>query len=230
MDPNQPFYCFWKDVGLVRLTPQVLGGADVALQALANNISARTYNAFKVNDLPVKLITKREQVVCCLKLRELPIKTTFSLLEGKMVPEFTNNRDFLQGDKIWTPPESMKLHFCVRCQFQPWKAMEIYFFAQHTDDGSTYKLPLPNQYGDGRLCLGDNLGRLSGATLPELLAKVLDLLKNSTWNTDQLPDMAKAKAMFKWNPASGEVVHETEDWTELCTPLNTVAMQEILHD
>lgn len=238
---RDPLYVFDKDDGLVRLTPTRLANADQALESLAQQQSLCMPGAFLAshdivgNGKKVNIVAKRDCTIAWCKIDRLPMRTQYVLMDGSMVPIFATGLNFVNRQFLWLAP--MEIRFGVRFSLefpmqrhQPmWYAKECWLPARHTD-GSSWKLPLPNHYSDGRLCLGDSFLSIRGDSIQEAFGKCLDLLGNSNWNNDQIPEVSCSQKMFRFHPETGitmPIVQTDESWMELCRRVNTPPIQEI---
>lgn len=211
----------WQDSGeMYRIPPWtlVVGGVDKMMQQYAAERPLSVANAFEVDGQMVKVGLKPAYTLLSTVIKTLPMRTTFSVLDGRIVPEFQEGPEFLRRELSWRAPSSMKLYFALKVSAPSVGVFVIHKPFLFATDGvpGFWKLPLPNQYGDGPLCLGSTCEDKRGRTLVEIWTEGWNLFKGSTWNRDQLPSMAHSKALFKFNPANNETI-PVENWTAFCT-------------
>lgn len=214
--------------------PVIVSGSEKVFETFAANSTKRLQGAFSVGDLPCSLAITGEKMVASFILNSLSMKTTFAVENGVMTPVFLprSNTNAVFAEAVWYTPGNMQLTFAMEIhRLKPtFATKDVCLFARDVGFGGKpgfFRLPLPNHFEDGRLCLGDTLANLRGNTVAELCSKVLDLLKNSAWNSDQLPDMAKAKGMFRFSPADNTTVPTPHPWTQFCTSVSLPCMSEV---
>lgn len=212
------------ELGLIRWTPTVLGGVDKILQEFADNAAVLAPRAFTLADgRIVDMAVRKDLVIVSLPLPSLTLATSFSIRETNVLtPEFVPNRTFVRLAPVWPGPEGMSLRVCMGMTPRDGRYFpgNTQVFA-HDAEKRTFKLPLPNQFGDGKLCLGDSLNAVSEPLLPALIEKVLRAIAMTGWNADQLPDMGRARSMFRFAASDNAPLAPLYPWAEMCNPVST---------
>ena len=195
----------------VRVIENRIADPDILLKDLASQEGLPIHNAFNATDsahanVMAKLLVKKTHITVSTRLSMLRMLTTFELETpaGPLVPMFKKSPSH-QRDLIWLVPHDLALFFAVKILPKPWRIERAYLFCTSPLLKGTYSLPLPNQYGDARLCLGDSIYEVRKYTLADTFAAALDRLNNSDWNEDAFPeDMSKPRRMFRFDPESGK--------------------------
>lgn len=207
---------FWQDQ-MYKVVRTPCPDPNAALKAAAGQAAVRIPALFKINDEPViAACNPAGQMTLAARVKKLKLRTTFITDRGKLVPRFTPNppENAVVIEPEWTVPSGIKLFFGLQAQFTGhWKAIMGYLFFQCGVPG-TWKLPLPNQYPDGRLCMGNDLQRIAAGTAAECLQMGIDSLNNSTWGTDFIPDITKTHMVFKFDPATMKQLACDGNWIE----------------
>lgn len=241
--PDKPYFAFGDDGALYRfLAPTRVLNAESALASLASNAPLQLRSIFIIDGQPVHLALKKTHAILAMRITNLTLNTFFRLSGGVLVPEFKPRfglDEYLDIHGLWQPPVTMKLWFAVNVQLAaspmlPFRNDNPFLVAQHTGSDASvagfWKLPLPNQYGDGRLCLGDTFHEIAYANLQDHMLACKKLLDTSAWNTDQLPLMSAAQEMFKLDPLTNQrpvpVPGPTWNWTAFCTRVSNPVMME----
>lgn len=228
------------DDGWYRTSFQRIAPPDRAIEVLAQDSVVHIPNVFLVNNLPVMMAVKRAYRIYTVQLPKLSLKTTFSLQDGFLRPEFyprQNEMGFIYSESYWTPPANMKMYFSIRIDGRGVQCQTnyAYLYVRHATVDGNFKLILPNQFSDGRICLGNRaLESLIDSTHQGLFQSVLGLLDRSVWNLDQLPDntrMERARSMMKIHPVTGEsgpYDNSFGDWTTFLARINTTTHLEAM--
>lgn len=219
-------------VFITRISEEEVCGADRMFTEYADKKPRFLKKAFAAADHVWDIALRPTYCVVSTTLKVLPLSTFFSVNpEGTvMVPEFTKNVNFLDRTMEWQPPDNckLKLAFVAKEKSGHFYAEQQVLFAINQEPGF-WKLPLPNHYGDGKLCLGETICRVLEPTVQELTEKFFAIFKSSRWNNDQMPRMDNAKALFRFNTASGEtlLVAGGYGFHNYCQRVNNVVMSEV---
>ena len=188
----------------------------------------------EIDGNPVTLCHSPENCLAMVKVPSFTIRT-FAKQEGEVLyPTFTILSGDVERSMRWTAPEGMRLFMAVKAspdeEARKWRHIESYFFAKSdaADRAGFYRIPLPNLYADGRICLGRNYDG-SAANLIGVLKKSLAQLNESSWNTDLIPVMDRCRELFRFNPSTLQSLPPVGPWENSCTRINRVEM-EALHD
>ncbi len=228
MDFSKPYYLFDNESpnGLLRIEPVIrrVVNSDDALRACQTDIAIRIPAAFDVNNnlglKPVGLSVKKEYTIACCRITKVKLDTYFVLVptEGPVPAFFTPcfaqspeamglpRQESVRLNLSWQIPNDMVMFFAAKMNFNGsgWKPSIPLFFGRavnprNQEEQGFFRLPLPNQYGDGKMCLGDAERHIADPSLQGAFQKELDLFCNSTWNTDAAPIIANTRAVFQFN-------------------------------
>lgn len=215
--------------------------AESVLTQLSGEMAIELHKVFPVSIsdkvISADFMVRRNSCVARLKLNFLSIKTTYSVTEKFMCPEFQpteNTQGFIFRECQWVPPATMNLFFAIKMIADGAKfcVENAVLFAKHSTLPGFWKLPLPNQYADGRICLGNTLHETRCPSRAELVQKIAQLLDTSIWNTDQMPTMSSSRAMFRFNPSTNETLPPDlprgSDWPSYCIAVNNPIMGEAI--
>ena len=140
------------------------------------------------------------------EITQLVIDTGFSIATTKIAereevilfPEFNNGQ---MMRKTWTVPWEFPRLRLITCAAGGIDGYHVFLFGWK--DLRIYRLPLPNIYDHGALCIGNN-------TMPSLRAEegilerhkiALKALCSNTWNSDliTLEKIERCRKMFRWD-------------------------------
>lgn len=245
-----------EGLGLVRITPRTpnidrLLDADTVLASQFANSTVFLDNIAKINtslgEGVVNFGIKKGYTMCSTRLDRVSINTMFSYHEVDGVPRLTptffpggRDADGIQRPEAthynltWTPPPGMKVYFACRVQWAggTFIVNTSLFFAKSTsveqEHQGYWKLPLSNQFNDGRLCLGDEEGRIRGTSIVDAFQKAVAAFERSNWNTHQAPDLLCTKQVFLFDPESLQPIHPEapNDWIRWSRRVNHPQMGE----
>ncbi len=231
----------WRQPAAVKL-----GNAARFLQEFASKQPLRIANAFRIENhsVPFDLHAFGERDLwAASKLQFLPLKTTFTVLETDndkpLVPVFTP-RAGSSLEMAWSVPSSMTLWFAVqiskdeRFRYISASAM-IFAISNMQSEGQPkypgfFRLPLPNHFGDGRVCLGDRQSTFRSTDIPDIVAKTFRLFTTTVWNNDQLNAQIQERAakLFRFSPSDNSTLAVPTTWPELCTKQSSPVMEEVV--
>lgn len=203
-----------------------IGGVEKILEVFAQNAGIVINDFDRIEETqPIKINVKKSHVTMSAKIVKLSLKTTYSIAGDYVVPEYAEDKSFIDLDIKWLP--TFNVFFFVKAIPGPWKIDRAGLFAVLPGQTGTWQLPLPNQFGDGCICLGDNLFAIRGS-LQQVFKKAYDLLQSSIWNADQLPNMAKDKAIFRFHPTTFKWVPESQNYPAWCNRVSNALIEEAL--
>lgn len=151
-----------------------------------------------------------EESACLVNFNKLKITTGFRALaaDGATVVQLpTFNIGNIEKSMWWSCPVSLWL--LVRRN-------EVILVAAKPDfDGALYRVPLPNIYDNGRVCMGREyeFPREEPHTVFENhLKHIID----SRWNTDLQPDMSRCEAVFRWDDQDNQIQPTADEFLGKC--------------
>ncbi len=217
---------------------RLAGGVEALINQYANNKAIPVPGAIEVDGLSVKLSVCRTHVVLSALIPGLQMNTKFILRDGKLLPKFDGASDAVAASLFWKPPANMKLYFAVRAEYNKnldkhYWAINPYLWAMCDGMPNYWRLPLPNNYDDSRLCLdgsGDTFSEFHHTKLPAFWKLCYDRFVYSSWNADLLSNkLALAQAMFQFSPLENSPSLECPgDWTKWCKICSNAIHEEAL--
>lgn len=143
-----------------------------------------------------------EEPACLIRFHGLKIRAGFTLKSAdgqpfELTPTF--NKEAPEKSLWWRNPQGTQF-FMLCTPNYTYLALTAAPF-----DGRLMKVPLPNLYEDGRICLGNSF-TIDESVPPHLDAeRRLKRLMEAPWNTDLLPSPSKTAAVFRWGPDEGQI-------------------------
>ena len=132
----------------------------------------------------------------------------------------------------WTAPNNMRVFLAVKARKNAagkvWSVVEPYLFCKAASavPAGFYKLPLPNIYPDGRLCLGNGWTGNS-PTLIGVLKNCLRQLNESSWNTDLPSPVEQTRQLFRFHPTTLDSLPGETEWWNACKRVNRVEYEAL---
>ena len=208
MNINEPIYTRTSS-GWFKLTPQHIGG-DVEVAAhLATAAVTTVPNAFKLYGSPVHIAKQGKQSFISTRIPTLALATHFMVEDGVLVPSFKATTDSVLLNLVWTPPANMTLHLGVALGTSGHEPVfhEAFLVATLARESGTFRLPLPNLYKHGPICLGRS--EFSADTLSSMMEQVIMQMQTALWNTDLLDnaDNGRRKNLFSYSLADNSQVN-----------------------
>lgn len=185
---------------------------------LNTTITQRTHAMLNLGNTLYPFLHKDEQYAHCwhvsyagnpaalVRFRCIKLNTGFTLLSDgdraiMLVPSFENGG--VQKSLWWnaaidlwmllTPASTLLV--CTRPQF----------------DGALYKLPVPNVYENGTICMGREF-YCDPDVKPHLdIERRLHHFMDSSWNSDLAPDLRRSQAIFRWNDREEQIDVTTDE-------------------
>lgn len=236
MSVGRQAVAIWSDEAY-KITFNRLSSADLdaALTATSNASYRRIAGAFDVNGTTAAVAVRKEHVLASVQIDKLSIKTHFQAFGIVLAPVFKpvvvgGADQAIVTTCNWTAPSDMLLYLAVKAVPRPdgkYKVDESYLFAcsKAYQDGF-YRLPLSNVYTDGRICLG-NSWAYSGPSVQGCLQAALKQLTESPWNSDLLPEAAKVRKIFTFDPVTLASNPIEGDWRDGCHRVSRVEMEAL---
>lgn len=205
-DVKFPNPCFMLDDGefkRVDWSVTNLGPQDAMLKELSGSVPTTIPSAFTIGENVCGIQIKGASVVVWAELTKLTIDTVYAPANGEFYPVFraapTKGTLEQNRQEVWLPNQfKLRLFFAVGFAktgdaFIATKE-SCFLVAKKEGSNQTIRPPLPNIYGDGRLCMGE-FG-VKDKILEVAFAKSLTHLHSSRWNSDlsdgmTLEDIAK---------------------------------------
>lgn len=235
MDLSKDNFVLGED-GRIGKLPRVqwLSNANELVKKLTEDASVKINSAMKINDYEVDLVADRTGTVMTVELRRLVLNTQFILREDRLVPNFATDANSIGMNAVWLLPPTMKLWFTIKAakvEGDSRRAITLPMLYATSSTGDSeklgfWKLPLSNQYGDGRLCLGEAGTSFRSKYITDVMAKAIELLDTATWNQDQRPNMDAAHRLFRFIPGTLACAPPTVDWYSHCTRVSHKQMSE----
>lgn len=214
---------FINEDGEWLLTPTAVTNFGECLKALAESMGRKVPSAFLLDGKPVGVTALTGGVtLAAVQLPHVDIDTHWKIDGEDLYPVFASSKDTVDRKFRWTPPADMKLTFCLVASGS-WIKSDALLFAKKTGGTGFWRLPLPNTYTDGRLCLGEER-TIRGNTLAECLDNAVRRFHEAKWNTDLLSDQSFCKKLFRFS-MTGEQ-RQVPNWEECCFRVNTAYIEE----
>lgn len=210
--------------GWFKLTPTYLGDDGAIGGLLAAQSVRKLPAAFTTKDgalVDAATVGDPSNILCRIRRNRIKLHTHFRESDGVLVPVFQSDTNTLSLQMEWTPPADMAVWFGIRSFYerQQHKFAEAFLYATAVGIGvaGVFKLPLPNLYNHGPICLGR--ADFVSNTLAGLVDEVVAHLDSATWNTDLMPregsEPAALRALFSYSLADSTQVPCTQPWHEL---------------
>jgi len=208
-------------------------------ESFASEMVHKICNAFYFGDNPVHMSFKKNELFVFTRLHSITLTSHYYLNPDDKIlrPIFIKTDDSqskqhpIMSPK-WVCPESMSLYFVSKVY--NWNIPRLcpktqpdqsnYLFALDANKVA-WKLPLPNIFEDGAVCMG----RFDGGaeSIQAAFALALGQFYNSAWNSDLNSSQTSQKAgsMFMFKPTETSVeqvpMDESTHWSNLCTKIAT---------
>lgn len=217
------------------INEELLDVQDSLLDAIGGSVSRVAYHVFPLPELGMVNMRINEGSVCyyTVRLKSIPMKSPFRLVENVLVPNFSSNVDPVLP-LIWTPPEGMGLAMLIIIQSAKVdvnkyeSSTEFQYLVAFDAKTALYRMPLANVYDDGRLCLG-RFDAVANSHV-EVIDKVLAQFKASQWNSDLWRKPELSQKMFRFKPSNEnfEVLPPLEPWQKLCEKISTGILNNLV--
>lgn len=202
---------------------------DETLKKVAGGGFQKIAGAFTYDGNPVTICQNASLVVAGVDIKSLNINARCRMIGDAMVPVFVSNGDGVQLNCKWTPPEGCLLRVAISTKLDGLvrTIKEVFLFARSASStpGGFFRLPLPNTFADGRMCMGNTFRfTVPSGTVEGLLAHAINHLNVSPWGTDMMPEESRLRAMFRFDPSTLNNLPITGTWHELCQRCSRVEL------
>jgi hypothetical protein len=208
-------------------------------ESFASEMIHKIHNAFHFGDNAVNMSFKKSELFAFTKLKSIILTSHYNLNPDDKIlrpvfikTEDSSSKQYPIMSPRWTCPDSMSLYFVSKIygwntrmtlpKTQP--DQSNYLFALDANKVA-WKLPLPNIFDDGAICMGRFDG--SSTSIQGAFAMALGQFYNSAWNSDLNSSQTSQKAgsMFMFKPTETSVeqmpMDEATHWSNLCTKIAT---------
>ncbi len=247
-------------VSLYRMgSPARIGNADLLLKQFATETPTVISRAFTMEtpwgERAIPVFRRQSIYWCSVRLTKLPLRTMYRVVEPNadlargldfrpIIPVFQQNNQNTAFDLAieWPVPTTMNLFFGSGFQFHDGhrryqNTANILFATYKVASGPNpypgcFQLPFPNQFDDGRVCLGAGVDRILAPCLADAFKETIGLLNASRWNHDQLSVdiQARAAALFRLHPETNAPLDPPLVWTSYCRAKNHHMMEAIANE
>jgi hypothetical protein len=222
-----------------REPPREVRDAKDIISRIAGQEVRRATAVFALEDKLVRLASRFDgSLILGVVLDHIRLDTNFSLFEdiagGKFLsPVFRGNRNTVHTTCLWKPPDTMEIHFAVHMSLVgdiTWQMIDSLLFARPINRPGFFKLPLPNTFGDGRMCLGNGPNRINGDTAQEVLTKAHTMFESGVWNTDLIDEinLENTRKLFQFDPSNFLPIPPPEEWEQCCRRVSSTTMEDLL--
>lgn len=213
MDQSKPFLAIDENGNTFKASMSFTP-IDVNMDDHIRKIADKAEITTKI-DKDLWLAIKGDRAKAAKRIYELPIKTDYIAKDGltKITPSFRPRTTSVFSECIIHVPESMILLFISsnnRC----------YLVAVSKEKKQLYRLPLPNLYDTGQVCMGHSADGVNDKPLSHLekFDKMVEVMLNASWNTDLIGGSSQSSrdAMWNWDLESKEYLGMPENWEKHC--------------
>jgi len=204
------------------------GSIDSILSEAVKEQPYTIRNAGKTRGLPYGASFDASGAVLTVMLKSLTIATTYANEGGVMVPVFGSSG--AAASKVWEAPHGVTL--AMLCGVSPtpdgkWILDKERVYLCRTMERGFSRPPLPNLYGDGRICTGAN--RATAGTLSDAANQAMGMLMDAQYNTDLSgsDSIAACKAAFRWDNETGNQLDPLDGAINSWAPINTSIFNRI---
>jgi len=210
-----------KDGQFVRrtVTEQDLGSQEAVLAQCANNQKIYLRNIHHDSaGRQWNMLSSKSALVMITQLKHLPFKTYFEVAEDnpdQLAPTFRPHKGTILLDDPWPVPDQIGKMLFVLAYSQtgrvsmPFTASTAHLFLE--SGGELRKIPYPNLFEDGRLCMGDqwDARRSRNVSIFDDFERALE-----SFHTSEMNDHLVLNASFKMfrKDLSGKWLEPAEDY------------------
>lgn len=226
-----------------------LSNIDAHLRDLATEVPVILPHTALVESLPVISVATPKRLVLAVKCPTIRLTTHWALRPnlrrasgpGRLVPNFVRDSSDPMMSPEWRPPTDMRAWFMVTFLAESgsgnlpfFRVNASYLAATCTaaDNQSLYKFPLPNNYTNGKMCLGPNIASLQpSVTTPvlETFQGAYHMFVNNAWNQDLLDGTPPAliESCFSFNAETNEQIATPADWPNQWTRMSNTDINQV---
>jgi hypothetical protein len=167
-----------------------------------------------------------------IRIPSIVLNTTFDADNDKLFPTFRSGAlPHLRME--WTPPPGLTVFFVmlmVANSDSSWSITRDRHYLLGVDNTKTvpgwFRLPLPNIYADGQVCMGNYTSQ--HPTIHACATAAIDQLLNSPWNSDLLGDITPIKALFSFDSTTNKPLPPVTPWHTHMVRVNNVLFERIV--
>ncbi len=214
--------------------------ADTLIEQMSANRQTVLREVFALGETICNITWNKSDMLVVATLRSLSITSCLEIGKDKLLhPAFVAKDDarakeMPTANVKWEVPNDMRLVFASRIidhaspSRTTYPDAANYLFAY---DGSKrcWRLPLPNLYEDGAICMGKFEG--SGKSIQEAFAKAYSQFVNSQWNSDLYSEdkQKQSDKLLSFKPTNTDVeqVPFSGDWTKHCYKIATPITDQV---
>ena len=209
------------DKGVVRrrIEERLVAVNEDLIQRLADQ-SPRSCRLGVLMDLESTLAIYKDCVALSFRIDKIPLKTKFTPGDDFLYPSFAENGLLMY--KEWVIPTDMEAYLtCVSFG----ESLKVILSAWSSKEKQMYRLPLPNIYEDGSICMGDRFN-YDGSDLLASARRSIKSFKEAEWNRDLIHNTGGNHVkMFRYDP-DGNQLAPLQAWESLSFPLG---VRELSH-
>lgn len=206
--------------------PSPITNAEETLRHYFGQARRLMRSAFLLDETPVDVAIGND-ALCGVRLKELTLCTKFRHVGEHLVPVFGG--DGIRLTLTWNVPDGMDLRFASRAEFNGmWKDYQSFLFLRRTGVPGFMKLPLPNIYSHGEVCMGDRVRQdgIRGNTLQDCFKASLESFRQTTWNSELLEHTNSAQALFRWT-VDRKPLPAPAEWWRYCQACSRQEMEDL---
>lgn len=138
----------------VRRTVQeeLLGSQQVLLAECANQQKTFLPRVILMGDKPVSFLVSKAEFVAITYLDKIPFNTWYMPGNNRFVPVFLKSPGAVLIKDDWIPPSEIRLCFALAMRPMGYDPLNAFLFAEWNKE--LYRLPYPNVYENGKICMG----------------------------------------------------------------------------
>lgn len=238
METENNLYIIDRDKIYLQPPARLMGAATRILTEFANREAVRCPNFMPQPEWssngPIGLALRKDYCIVWQRLKRLTIKTYYNIVSTAsgpyMNPEFASSREYVERTCVWYAPSNMHLYFAVpqlSDGLGSWLTECAMLFAFCEGQTGFWKLPLPNTYVDGKICLGRSWPEGVARTALENYRDAFRRFDENPWNTDLPADQAQTRQLFRFNPLDNSQMAVRGDWHVCCVRFNHPYMAEV---
>ena len=146
-------------------------------------------------------------------------------VDGKVSPDFRGTSVYSVN---WTPPEGFKVRFVVVASVsgERWEVGNCYLIGVSRTTPGWYRLPLPNTYDDGRVCMGGRVG--ASPTVAGAWLMAFSHWQSAPFNADLIDrvNAGHCKGLFSYTSSGAQV--PCENPVACCVKVNSTVYDSML--
>lgn len=219
---------------VVQEVVQELSVSSAILDRFSSKVHRRVKAAFTIMDNPCSLIITDAECYAVVDLVSLRILSHYQVGNDKVLrPVFLRASDgeekgFPMFPADWLVPSNMRLRFAARIhEYNSDKPYTHYdhacYLLAYDNAGRCFRLPLPNLFEDGAMCMGKFDCRSD--SIQSAMQSAVDQLARSDWNADLMSTYRQqcSDALFQFQPDNEAIkcIPFGGDWMRLSEKIVT---------